>query len=225
MIRPGFVTGLHSEARLLKSLNAPVAVSGSNADTARERAEDLVRGGADALISFGLAGGLDPALPPGTLVVPSSVICDDAIFPCDPSLLAALGGATAARIASTRSVVADVGAKAALFRATEAVAVDLESGPVARVAAAHGLSFAVLRAVADPASRRLPPIVAHAVTPSGGIMLGAILRHLAAHPSSILDFITLARDASAAQRTLRRRVGQLQMTGVEDRLTPAASHR
>lgn len=215
MIRPGFVTGLVSEARLLKSLNAPVAVSGSDADTARERAEHLVQGGATALISFGLAGGLDPALAAGALIVPRGVVCDKTAFPCDTNLLTLLGGATVERIASAGSVVTDVAAKAALFQATAAAAVDLESGPVAHVAASHNLPFAALRAVADPANRRLPPVVSKAVMPDGRVAVTAIIGHLAMRPFSLADFIALARDAGAAQRTLRRHVSRLRMTGSE----------
>lgn len=213
MIRPGFVTGLVSEARLLGSLDAAVAVSGSNADTARQASDNLLRGGATALVSFGFAGGLDPALPPGTLVVPQSVVHDDDVLACDTTLLALFGGATAAQVVSAAAVVGSVAAKAALFRATGAVAVDLESGPAARVAAAHGVPFAVLRAIADPADRSLPAIVSRAVTSGGGIAFGAILRHLAAHPRSMIDFVHLGRDAASAKRTLQRHIGGLRLCG------------
>lgn len=225
MNRPGFVTGLVSEARLLAPLNAPVAVSGSNADAARQAAENLLCSGATALVSFGLAGGLDPALAPGALVVPEAVVDGDDILLCDAAMLAQLGGVTAARVASAAAVVESTESKAMLFRATGAVAVDLESGPIARVAAAHGIPFAVLRVIADPAGRALPAIVSRAVTPRGGIALAEILRHLAAHPLSVISFIRLGRDAAAAKRTLRHHVARLQCGESVVSAVPAAPRR
>src|SRR6201999_2935043 len=55
----------------LSGLTLPhcIALSGARLDGARRAARQLVDGGATHLLSFGLAGGLDPALPPGTLLL------------------------------------------------------------------------------------------------------------------------------------------------------------
>ena len=54
-------------------------------------------------------------------------------------------------------IVATQADKARAWIDTGALAVDLESAVVARAAAAAGIPFLVLRAIADPATRHLPP--------------------------------------------------------------------
>jgi adenosylhomocysteine nucleosidase len=84
--------------------------------------------------------------------------------------------------------------------------VDLESGAVARVALAHGLPFAVLRAVADPAERNLPPAALLALDGAGRIGILRVLGSVFGNPGQILGLLALARDAAAARRALVGRV-------------------
>ena len=202
--QPGLVTGLAAEARVAARLgmaragSAPAAV-----------AEALVREGATALISFGLCGGLDPALAPGALLVPRCVLDGGASHRADPALAAALGGFSAAALAGAAAVVARRAAKAHLFAATGAAGVDLESGAVARVAARHGLPFAVLRAVCDPATLDLPPLALNALDAAGTIRVGRMAASLLAAPGQIGALIALARAAAAARAALIRRVGDI----------------
>ena len=71
----GIVTGLEAEAAVLRgaaNVSHPdrlpfIACAG--AERARAAAQRLLTKGAEALISFGIAGGLDPALRPGRLIV------------------------------------------------------------------------------------------------------------------------------------------------------------
>src|SRR5260370_41196824 len=84
--RMGVVAALEAEARTLgpavprrdglSSLGdgALLAVSGMGGALAAHAARHLVDAGAAALMSFGLAGGLDPALSAGTVVLPTAVI-------------------------------------------------------------------------------------------------------------------------------------------------------
>ncbi|HBD33444.1 MAG TPA: squalene--hopene cyclase, partial [Cupriavidus sp.] len=46
--------------------------------------------GCDGVISFGVAGGLDPTLPPGTVIVATAVRVGDASYSTDPYWTAAL---------------------------------------------------------------------------------------------------------------------------------------
>ncbi len=98
--------------------------------------------------------------------------------------------------------MADSAAKRALFGATGAQAVDLESGAVASVAVAHGLPFAVVRAVCDPAERDLPPAALVALNPDGGIGLLAVLCSVVRRPGQIAGLLAVARDAALARRGL-----------------------
>lgn len=199
---------MQREAAIARALGI-VAVGGGTAAGARRAAERAVARGATALISFGIAGGLDPALLPGALVIPARIVAGDATWPTDAALTAALGGPTAAALAGAEAAVATPAAKAALASATGGAAVDMESAAVAEVAAARGVRFAALRAVADPAARRLPAVALHALTEDGRPALGRVLAGVLRAPWVVPSLLQLARDARAAERALGRAVGGL----------------
>src|SRR5262249_56207770 len=75
----GCIVGMRREARLLGRLSRELMVGCAGADPARARllARRLIDQGVAGLVSFGLAGGLDPALPPGTLLLPPVVLLPD----------------------------------------------------------------------------------------------------------------------------------------------------
>lgn len=201
VLRLGWVTGLTAEARLLKGVG-PVEVGGgtpAGAEAAAGRLRDV-----DAIVSFGLAGGLDPALAAGTVVIPEAVIVAGQVVAADPQVNARLGGATHRLLAMGTGIVATRAGKAAAFAATGAVAVDLESGAVARVAAARGMGFAVLRAICDPATADLPPAALAALDAGGAIGLWRVLRSVLAEPGQVPALLGLARDAGRARGALTR---------------------
>jgi len=197
----GFVTGLAAEAALLRG-RLVEAGDGTPAG-ARVAAERVVAQGARALVSFGLAGGLRPGLAPGVVLVPSGIAGGAA---CDTELMQWLGGSTGEAILAGEVIAGTAAEKAALYREFGAPAIDLESGAVAEVAATHGLPFAVLRAVADPAERDLAPAALIPLNADGGINLAAILRSVARRPGQIPGLIALARDAGRARAALVARL-------------------
>lgn len=205
--RIGILVGLAAEARIAAPLGCRVAIGGGTAAGAETAVRALVDGGVDALVSFGLAGGLDPALPPGTLLVPQTLLLDghDPLT-ADAALCAWLGGATPGPVFCGAAIVADAAGKRALHARTRAVAVDLESGAVARAAERHGIGFAVLRVVCDPAGRDLPPAALAALDGAGAIGAARVLGSLLRRPAQVPALLRLARDAAAAQRALRERV-------------------
>jgi adenosylhomocysteine nucleosidase len=207
--RIGFVTGLKAEAALLRNAGFMVGVGGGEPAGAQAAAQALVAKGAVCLVSFGLAGGLNPALPPGVVLVPPAVIEAGESFACDPDLLAWLGGATARPILAGAQIAVTMAQKSALFAASHADAIDLESGAVARVAAANNLPFAVLRAIADPASRSLPPAAMIALDAGGAIGFSRVLASVFANPRQIPALLALAKDAQAARKALLASVRKL----------------
>jgi adenosylhomocysteine nucleosidase len=198
----GFVVGLSAEARLLRRFGVQVGIGGGFPAGAARAAEKLVAEGAIALVSFGLAGGLNPALPPGAVLLPESVIDDGEIYACDPSLVEWLGGTNAKFIMSAKRVAETAADKTSLFEATCAQAIDLESGAVARVAAAAKIPFAVLRAVADPARRNLPPAALIALNGAGEIGFLSVLGSVLLQPAQIPALLALAQDAAKARHAL-----------------------
>ena len=166
----GVVVGLAAEARLARPLGLSVAIGGGTDAGAEAAAARLIRGGATGLISFGLAGGLDPALRPGAIVVPRAIITDGRTIATDLALSAALGGPTPHMVLGADTIAADAETKRRLRAETGAEAIDLESGAVARMADAHGLPCAAIRVVCDPAERTLPPAALAALNASGATL-------------------------------------------------------
>lgn len=160
-------------------------------------------------MSFGLAGGLDPALAPGAILVPPAVTLDANRWDADAALMEWLGGPTAGSIHGGGHIVATAAAKAALHASTGAVAVDLESAAVARAALQHALPFAVLRAVCDPASRDLPHAALVALDGAGTIRGWRVASAVLSRPWEIPALIGLARDAARGRRALVTRVRAL----------------
>ncbi len=208
-LRIGAVVGLAAEAVIARRLGWRVAIGGATAAGAQAAARRLIDEDIDALVSFGLAGGLDPALRPGTLIVPSEVIVGSTRHRTDPDLSRALGGATTHAVLGTAAIVASVAEKRNLRERTSAAAIDLESGAVACVAAARGMPFAVLRAICDPAERGLPPAALAALDARGAIRVWRVAASLVARPGQLPALLALAADAAAARRSLAARVRQI----------------
>jgi adenosylhomocysteine nucleosidase len=181
-----------------------VQAGGGTPAGAAEAAARLVGQRVTALVSFGLAGGLDPGLRPGTVVIPSVVLSEGETFRADEMLAKRFGGLTRHTMLAGSAVAVDAVAKQHLHAASGAHAIDLESGPVARVARAHGLPFVVVRAICDPAERNLPPAALIALDSRGGIGFGAVLHSILAQPWQIPGLFALARDAAHARRALIR---------------------
>ena len=169
--------------------------------------EREIASGANAILSFGISGGLAPDLVAGTWVVARGVIdgahyrrCDDA---WTQRLLARLPGAHLGDIAGSDAPIATADAKRALHAATSAFAIDTESHVVADIASAHGLPFAAFRVVADPVNRNLPPAARVALTANGNVDVIAVLRSLVAAPWQLPLLARTAIDARIAFASLR----------------------
>ncbi len=198
----GIAVGLAAEARIARGLSTLVEAGGGGAAGAAAAAERLVAKGAASLLSFGLAGGLAPGLSAGTVILPLTIVdlaCH--AWPTSPALARRFGTPDGLMLAAD-TILATAAAKRAAWDATGALAADLESGAVARVAARHGLPFAVLRAICDPAARNLPAAALTALDAQGRISFPALLRSLSRSPGQIPALIALGREAALARRSL-----------------------
>jgi adenosylhomocysteine nucleosidase len=204
----GVVTGMLAEARLLNGSGYLVVAGGGHAEATRRKTEDLIAAGATSLLSFGIAGALDPALQPGDLVIADAVeLADGRRFPCDFAWRhrvleksEAIGGVIAGR-----SIAASTSAeKSALFKATGAVAVDMESHHVAEIASRHGLPFLVIRAVADTAQDNVPPAALVGLNEEGRPAIGAVLQSLLIKPWQLPGLIRVALRSRTAMAALFR---------------------
>jgi hopanoid-associated phosphorylase len=171
-------------------------------------AGNAARQGYRGMISFGVAGGLVNELRPGDWVVASSIHETQSVRETDAAwskkLLAAITGAQHAPILGVDDPVAEPAVKRELYRKTGAAAVDMESHLVSRLAAAHGLAFAALRVIVDPAERTVPRAALAGMKPDGRTDFAALLRDLMTKPSQLTQLMRLAIDALAARTELRR---------------------
>ncbi len=201
------LVGLAFEARIAAGPGVLVICRGGESHAA-EILPSAVRGGCRSIISFGVAGGLAPDLDPGDCIVASAVVDYPTLRPTDPlwssKLLAMLPDARDGPIVGVNAVVSDPRDKRRLAELTGAIAVDMESHLVARFAASHGLSFASVRVVVDPADCIVPPAALLAMAPNGAADVSAMLWEILARPSQLAALMRIAADAYAARAALVR---------------------
>jgi hopanoid-associated phosphorylase len=199
------VVGLAFEARIAARSAKKVVCAGAGRDLALA-VHDSIDADCGGLMSFGVAGGLQPDLTPGTCIVASDVISGDRRYSTDADwsqrLLQSIPKSQSGVVAGAAGPVATSAAKSALHRATGAVAVDMESHIVAKVAAERRLPLAVLRVVCDPAARALPDVAFRSVRADGTTDVMGLLRSLARQPRHVPALIRVALDARSARATL-----------------------
>jgi adenosylhomocysteine nucleosidase len=200
-------TGLQRERRMVAGPGIE-AVAGGGDHARLEAVLDRLSAGARGIISIGIAGGLAPGLQPGQWIVADAVLVDDVSVPTDRlwtgRLAARLPEATRGLMVGANAMVAEAAQKAALHRATGALAVDMESHVVARVAERHRLPFAVARVVSDAAQRSLPPAARVGMKSDGRMDLPAVLRSLMAHPGQLPALMRTGLEAERSFRALLR---------------------
>ncbi|HEX3914358.1 MAG TPA: hypothetical protein VHW71_12685 [Steroidobacteraceae bacterium] len=187
-----------------------LAVSGMGEAAAAAAASHLVEAGVSALMTFGMAGGLDPALEAGAVVMPLELIsaAGVALPVCRTWRERVAAAVGPLRTVSDGTLLCSGGAigspadKAAAFRSTGAAAVDMESAAVAQVAAAHSLPFIAVRVIVDTSADRLPRAVI-AASRAGRLKFGRLIAGLAVAPGDIAALLRLARRYRIAMRSLR----------------------
>jgi hopanoid-associated phosphorylase len=208
------VSGLELEARIACGRGVRAVATGGDAGRAARLVESELARGAAAIISFGIAGGIDPRVAAGMWIIGRTVVTSTRHLSADAAwtqaLAARLPGALMVDVAGSDAIVGTREAKRALQEHTGASIVDNESRVVAEIAATRGLPFAVFRVVSDPAGRALPAMAAIGLDAGGGIDVGAALRSLARAPAQWPSAARAAFDVGVALRALsdgRRRLG------------------
>jgi adenosylhomocysteine nucleosidase len=218
----GIVCALASEARHLGPtvrLAEPVgsladgtlvAVTGMGGAAASMGAQSLVAAGATALASWGMAGGLDPALRAGEILLPTEILnLDGRVINAEQGWRNRLSAAVApyapvrtGRLLTSPRAIGSVADKAELFRTTGAVAVDMESAAIGIVAEQYRLPFVAVRVVVDSAADVLPRAVTAAADQEGHLQIWRLIGTLALAPNELAPLLRLARRYRAANRSL-----------------------
>ena len=188
-----------------------VGCAGANADRARKAAQALLSKGCDALLSFGIAGGLDPLLQPGNTIVADAVVAPSGqrIATREKwrnSLLAALDSLPSvhiATVAGSNTLISTKAERQAIRHTSGASAVDMESHAVAEVANNANVPFLALRVVADSYANVVPGWVVACIGEQGEIKPLALTAGIFAHLPDLQTLVRLSKSSSAAYAGLR----------------------
>jgi len=202
-----------------------VAYSGAGPTNATAAAELLVAKGATRLISWGCAAALAASLKPGDLILADKLIdaennkmdINADWHSYSHSILSKFIDVTCGCLAESISIVSTSTDKKQLHSLTGAVALDMESIAIAKIAKQYTLPFLVIRVIVDPVEMSLPLAINHSLNNRGEIELKKLLVFLFLHPAELPGLIKLGLNFNAAKKTLKLVAKQL------DRLTNFSS--
>ena len=218
------ITALPVEARCLSSRklaigqtifltnNLMLHVAGMGSRRARSAALHVIGLGASAVVSWGTAGGLDPQVSVGSLVLPDQIIDQQQrVFPVDSSWrdqyhasLGAVASVSRGALLQVDEIITAVAGKRQLFARCQAVAIDMESAAIAAVAQEQGARFIAVRGIVDAADSVVPEWLSQSLSAAGEIRPWALMSRLCRRPLRVFELIQLARAFSAAKSTLQK---------------------
>ena len=188
-----------------------IVESGAGAENAARATQALI----DAhrprrVFSAGFAGGLDPDLRRGDLLVADSLVdAEGRVWTTDPATLppwlSAVRRLRVGRLLTLDRIVFEPEEKRSLGRQHQALAVDMESLVVAEICRQRNVPFMAVRVVSDAADDALPCdveklLVQRSTAGRLGTALGSIWRR----PSSLMDMLALQQNAVAASDRLAK---------------------
>jgi adenosylhomocysteine nucleosidase len=187
-----------------------LCLSGMGCESASIAARKCLDIEVNGLISWGVAGALNPALNSGDLVLAETIIDSDKTYQTSSDWLSKLVENLQEtditlinnRIVSNKEVCASVEDKNNLFKKTGAIAVDMESTAIAEVAKNNELDFLVIRAIADEADTSIPDAVLKHTDNLGNPEIFKFLTSCMTKPMQINEIAVLAKSYKKALKTL-----------------------
>ncbi len=178
------VTGTRREGAILAGLGTTVIAGGGDPVSLTAELTRTAKGAA-GIVSFGMAGALNPELTIGRIVV-GTRLTGSWEGECDRKwatvLASRIPGSVPGCCYADGRLIDDAAEKRAVGRSTGAIAADMESHIAARIAAEAGVPFAILRCISDEVDAGLPPAIAVAMRPGGKLSLGAMLGSIIQQP-------------------------------------------
>ena len=215
--------------------NLLVAYSGTGSINAKAAADLLIAQGVTRLMSWGCAAALSASLKPGDLILADELIdaegCRDAKYGdaefCvstdwhsdTKNRLATFVVVHTGCLAESKRIVSSSKDKKQLQSTTGAVAVDMESIAIAKVAGQHTLPFLAIRVIADPVNMDLPQAINYSLNERGDIVMSKLLLFLVLHPAELPGLIKLGLHFNVAKKTLKLIANHL------DTLTDFSGHK
>lgn len=206
---PLCICGLAAEAKIARAAGFSVVVGAGNRSRTTTLAENAVRQ-ANCLISFGISGGLAPELRTGDVIVSTNVLATDKRWWAGKQFRDRIAdfargiGALEGPVLGAQAILATAAQKSRAWSETRAVAVDLESDIVARIATSAGMPFVVLRSIVDAASRELPPAALIPLSEDGTPRFARVLASVLRQPRQLASLVGLAREVRTAQLALAK---------------------
>ena len=218
----GIITALPAEASCLTNNSFStkeiivldevlIIVSGIGSENATSAAEQLINNGATALVSWGTAGGLSENLKPGDLLLPEFVQSDNRKYQTDhnwrqrlvdqitPDLKPHSG-----LLLQTNEVISGTEQKSQLHEKTSAIAVDMESGSIAKTADQNKLPFLIIRSVVDTSDETIPISAINSIDEFGQTKPAALTASLIKSPGDIPKLIKLGKHFQQARKSLKQ---------------------
>jgi adenosylhomocysteine nucleosidase len=200
-------SGLAAEAKIARAAGFSVVVGAGDRGRTTALVEGAVRR-ANCLVSFGIAGALAPNLRAGDVVISTEVVAAEQrwraeeSFRCRVADLARGIGALEGPVLGASAILATTADKSRAWSETGAVAVDLESDVVARIAASAGIPFVVVRTIADAVYRELPPAALIPLSENGTPKLAQVIVSVLRRPRQFVALVSLARETRKALSAL-----------------------
>jgi adenosylhomocysteine nucleosidase len=200
-------SGLAAEARIARAAGFSVVVGAGDRGRTAALVGNAVQG-ASCLVSFGIAGALAPTLRAGDAVISTEVVAADQSWRNEEPFrrrvadLARGIGALEGPVLGVGAILATQAEKSRAWSATGALAVDLESDVVARIATSAGIPFVVVRTIADAVYRELPPAALIPLAEDGTPDLARVLASVLRRPRQFAALVGLARETRTALAAL-----------------------
>lgn len=219
--------------QLQDGLQLIVILAGIGMANAEKAASDLISRGVKAMVNVGLAGGLDPELKAGHIIVAGEILQIDQEDLQGSWIAYAAGAELAHAVLRSNGIVTRSGTiltaqqailtceqKESLYNQTRALAVDMESAAVASVAGRADIPFFGLRAICDPADKTVPRDLFSCLNQNGRIQISSVLRNLARRPALFSDMLHMGHTFSIARKALRHAWQLLIKNGLPQALIP-----
>jgi adenosylhomocysteine nucleosidase len=215
-----FVKKPHRDHLNIISQNISLLISGIGQQRAEIAANNMLEFGVDSLLVAGTCGGLSPALNPGDIIMPAEIITDTQLtMQVSPAwhhrardLLTDLSVPIHTQnMLSTGRVISQSVDKARTYNDTNAIAVDMESAAIIKVALAWQVPVLVIKTVIDPADFTIPDFVLKNSNAYGDVNICSLIKSCIVNPVRLGPLLRLAGDYSKSNQSLKLISTQLDM--------------